>query len=60
MLIREKVLLDLTVEDQDHTYTLLETGLAIGCISTEPKPMRGCTAELMGVMRYWLVAPSRV
>jgi LysR family transcriptional regulator (chromosome initiation inhibitor) len=56
MLIREKVLLDLTVEDQDHTYTLLETGLAIGCISTEPKAMRGCIAEKLGVMTYWLVA----
>lgn len=56
VLIRERVLLDLTVEDQDHTYTLLETGMAIGCISTEPKPMRGCTAEPLGVMRYWLVA----
>ncbi|PRC93849.1 HTH-type transcriptional regulator ArgP [Solimicrobium silvestre] len=56
VLIRERVLLDLTVEDQDHTYSLLETGLAIGCISTEPKPMRGCSAELLGVMRYWLVA----
>jgi LysR family transcriptional regulator (chromosome initiation inhibitor) len=56
VLIRERVLLDLTVEDQDHTYTLLETGMAIGCISTEAKPMRGCTAEPLGVMRYWLVA----
>ncbi|AMO98184.1 transcriptional regulator, ArgP family protein [Collimonas arenae] len=59
VLIRERVLLDLTVEDQDHTYTLLETGLAIGCISTEPKPMRGCSAELLGVMRYWLVASKK-
>lgn len=56
VLIRERVLLDLTVEDQDHTYSLLETGLAIGCISTEPKPMRGCTAEALGSMRYRLVA----
>ncbi|MBF0676088.1 HTH-type transcriptional regulator ArgP [Pseudomonas sp.] len=56
VLIREQVLLDLTVEDQDHTYSLLETGLAIGCISTEPKPMRGCTAEALGSMRYRLVA----
>ena len=56
ILNRERVLLDLAVEDQDHTYTLLETGMAIGCISTEPKPMRGCTAEPLGVMRYWLVA----
>ncbi|MFT5643147.1 MAG: LysR family transcriptional regulator (chromosome initiation inhibitor) [Janthinobacterium sp.] len=58
ILIHENVLLDLTVEDQDHTYTLLESGLAIGCISTEPKPMRGCSAELLGVMRYWLLATS--
>ena len=56
ILNRERVLLDLAVEDQDHTYTLLETGMAIGCISTEPKPMRGCSAEPLGVMRYWLVA----
>lgn len=56
VLIRERVLLDLTVEDQDHTYNLLETGLAIGCISTEPKPMRGCTASPLGNMRYRLVA----
>jgi len=56
VLIRERVLLDLLVEDQDHTYTLLETGMAIGCITTEAKPMRGCIAEPLGVMRYWLVA----
>jgi len=58
VLIRERVLLDLTVEDQDHTYSLLETGLAIGCISTEPKPMRGCTASALGSMRYRLVASA--
>ncbi len=58
VLIRERVLLDLIVEDQDHTYNLLETGLAIGCISTEPKPMRGCTASPLGSMRYRLVASA--
>lgn len=58
VLIRERVLLDLTIEDQDHTYRLLETGLAIGCISTEPKPMRGCTAKPLGSMRYRLVASA--
>lgn len=58
VLIKERVLLDLTVEDQDHTYNLLETGFAIGCISTEPKPMRGCTASPLGSMRYRLVASS--
>lgn len=58
VLIRERVLLDLAVEDQDHTYSLLETGLAIGCISTEPRPMRGCTASPLGCMRYRLVASA--
>lgn len=58
LLIRERVLLDLTVEDQDHTYSLLESGLAIACISTEPKPMRGCSAEPLGSMRYRLVAAA--
>ncbi len=58
VLIRERVLLDLVVEDQDHTYQLLESGLAIGCVSTQPKPMRGCTAAPLGSMRYRLVAAA--
>lgn len=58
VLMRERVLLDLTVEDQDYTYSQLETGLAIGCISTEAKPMRGCTATALGSMRYRLVASA--
>jgi LysR family transcriptional regulator (chromosome initiation inhibitor) len=55
-LISEQVLLDLTVDDQDHTYSLLESGLALGCISTEPQPMRGCIAEPLGAMRYRCMA----
>lgn len=55
-LISEQVLLDLTVDDQDHTYSLLESGLTLGCISTEPQPMRGCIAEPLGAMRYRCMA----
>lgn len=55
-LIREQVLLDLTADDQNHTYALLEAGLALGCISTEPLPMRGCVAEPLGAMRYRCMA----
>ncbi|MGH8806878.1 MAG: LysR family transcriptional regulator ArgP [Noviherbaspirillum sp.] len=55
-LLREQIMLDLTVDDQDHTYTLLEAGLALGGISTEDKPMRGCLAEPLGVMRYRCMA----
>ncbi|RJF97386.1 ArgP/LysG family DNA-binding transcriptional regulator [Noviherbaspirillum saxi] len=55
-LLRERMLLDLSVDDQDHTYTLLEAGLALGCISTEALPMRGCNAEMLGKMRYRCMA----
>ena len=52
----EQVLLDLVLDDQDHTYTLLEAGRALGCVSTEPQPMRGCTVEALGRMRYRCMA----
>ncbi|WP_293935765.1 HTH-type transcriptional regulator ArgP [Iodobacter sp.] len=55
-LVNEEVLIDLTVEDQDYTYALLESGMAIGCIGSEEKPMKGCFAEPLGVMRYRLIA----
>ncbi|HYD79056.1 MAG TPA: LysR family transcriptional regulator ArgP [Paucimonas sp.] len=55
-LIEEQVLLDLIVDDQDHTYALLEAGRALGCVSTEPQAMRGCVAESLGVMRYRAMA----
>lgn len=56
---RERVLVDLVVDDQDHTYALLEAGQALGCVSTEPRPMRGCLAEPLGSMRYRaLAAPA--
>lgn len=54
--VNENILLDLMVDDQDHTYTLLESGQVIGCIGTRPQPMRGCVAESLGAVRYQLVA----
>jgi LysR family transcriptional regulator, chromosome initiation inhibitor len=55
-LVQESVLLDLSVDDQNHTYTLLESGHALGCISTETQAMRGCIAEPLGAMRYRCMA----
>lgn len=53
---REKLLISLIVEDQEHTYQLMESGLAYGCVSSEQEPMRGCSAELIGLMRYRAMA----
>lgn len=56
ILVKEKIILDLIVEDQDHTYSLLEKGMVTGCVSTVAQPMRGCGAEMLGSMRYRLMA----
>jgi LysR family transcriptional regulator (chromosome initiation inhibitor) len=54
--VSERILLDVVVDDQDHTYTLLESGQVIACISTRADPMRGCLAVPLGSVRYCLVA----
>jgi LysR family transcriptional regulator (chromosome initiation inhibitor) len=60
-LIKEQILLDIALDDQDHTYTLLSQGLALAGVSSTAAPMRGCVAEPLGVMRYrMLAAPAFV
>ena len=44
------------LDDQGHTFTRLEQGLALACVSVEPEPRRGCDATLLGAMRYRMVA----
>lgn len=44
--------LDLHIEDQDHSSRLLRQGDVLGAVTTDPKPVGGCRAELLGVMRY--------
>jgi LysR family transcriptional regulator (chromosome initiation inhibitor) len=58
VLAGERILFELIVEDQDHTFALLESGMAVGCVTTEPKPMRGCVATPLGTMRYRLLAAA--
>ncbi len=56
LLARQRLLLDLTIDDQDHTHELLKNGSVIGCVTTRADAMRGCVAEPLGVMRYRCVA----
>lgn len=55
-LIREHILLDIMLDDQDHTYTLLSQGLALAGVSSHAEPMRGCEVQALGAMRYRLLA----
>ncbi|MBY4675166.1 LysR family transcriptional regulator ArgP [Marinobacterium arenosum] len=56
LLQQRKLLLDLKVDDQDQTHHLLRTGQVIGCITSSPEPMQGCSCIPLGVMPYRCLA----
>jgi LysR family transcriptional regulator (chromosome initiation inhibitor) len=56
ILMQEQLLVEFILDNQGHTFSLLEGGHAVACISGETQPMRGCSASPLGVMRYRLVA----
>lgn len=52
--------LDLHVEDQSHSSQLLRQGEVIGAVTSDPTPVNGCRAELLGFMRYIPVATAEL
>jgi LysR family transcriptional regulator, chromosome initiation inhibitor len=52
LLTRERLALDLKVDDQERTHELLRAGEVVGCVSTRHTPMQGCRALFLGGMRY--------
>lgn len=58
LLDRHQLVLDLLVDDQDATHRLMQSGHVWACISTRPEPIQGCTAELLGVVRYAMFATA--
>ena len=54
------VLLDLHVEDQDHSSTLLRRGEVLGAVTADPSPVHGCSVEAIGHMRYVPVVSPRL
>ena len=55
---QHRLLLDIVVDDQDHTHDALNSGDVTGCVTTLARPMRGCVAEPLGAMRYRCVATA--
>jgi LysR family transcriptional regulator, chromosome initiation inhibitor len=53
---RHRLLLDIVIDDQDHTHDALSNGDVTGCVTTLAPAIRGCVAEPLGVMRYRCVA----
>ncbi len=60
MLHKHRLLIDMVIDDQDHTHDLLKSGDVIGCVTARADPLRGCVAEPLGVMRYRCVATAAV
>jgi LysR family transcriptional regulator (chromosome initiation inhibitor) len=52
----DDMLVDIRIEDQDHSTRLLREGVVMGAVSTERHPVPGCRVQLLGVMRYVPVA----
>nr|WP_199068392.1 LysR family transcriptional regulator ArgP [Chromobacterium sp. ASV5] len=52
----QPVLLDIHLDDQDHTHELMRTGHVIGCVSTRSAPIQGGEIHYLGAMRYQCLA----
>ena len=60
LLQRHHLLLEIVIDDQDHTHDALKSGDVMGCVTTLAKAVRGCVAEPLGLMRYRCVATPEV
>ena len=54
----EELLVEFVLDNQGHTFALLEQGRVVACIAGEATPMHGCTVSTLGLMRYRMVASS--
>jgi len=54
--VKDGVLLDIRVDDQEQTHQLLKDGDVVGCISTKEQPLQGCRIDYLGQMNYHMFA----
>lgn len=50
--LHDGLLLDVRVEDQAHSATLLREGQVMAAVSASPEPIQGCSVSDVGTMRY--------
>lgn len=56
LLKQQGILLDLIIENEGVTFSRLQRGEVVGCISTRAKRLAGCEVEKIGVMQYRLAS----
>ncbi len=52
----EDVLLDVTLDDQEHTVNLLRSGHVLAAVTANAQPVQGCNSTALGRMTYVAVA----
>jgi LysR family transcriptional regulator (chromosome initiation inhibitor) len=50
------VLMDVAVDDQDHTAEWLKSGAVLAAVTANARPATGCNSRALGAMRYLAVA----
>ncbi|SFD72911.1 LysR family transcriptional regulator ArgP [Paracidovorax konjaci] len=55
-LARQRLPLEIIVDDQDFTQEWLRSGQVLGCVTTLKQALRGCKVVPLGAMRYVAVA----
>jgi LysR family transcriptional regulator, chromosome initiation inhibitor len=54
----DDAVLQLHLEDQEHTHELLRSGAVIAAVTENPVPVSGCVSMELGTMEYHAVAAS--
>ncbi|MFN7857963.1 MAG: ArgP/LysG family DNA-binding transcriptional regulator, partial [Acidovorax sp.] len=57
-LVRERLPLEIIVDDQDFTQEWLRSGQVLGCVTTLKQALRGCKVVPLGAMDYIAVASA--
>ena len=57
-LVRERLPLEIIVDDQDFTQEWLRSGQVLGCVTTLKQALRGCKMVPLGAMHYVAVASA--
>ncbi|HEY1995494.1 LysR family transcriptional regulator ArgP [Paraburkholderia sp.] len=53
--VEREMLLDVVIDDQDHTAQLIRDGSVQGAVTTQAEPVQGCRSTRLGRMRYLAV-----
>jgi LysR family transcriptional regulator, chromosome initiation inhibitor len=53
--VERGILLDLLIDDQDHTAQRIRDGSVQGAVTTQAEPVQGCRSTRLGRMRYLAV-----